>query len=76
MSRVIPALVATDAVRLVNVFPDPPLVAITFNCAAAPLDVVRVVIPPSPAIEMPGFTVSVIGIEVVAPNESVAVTVS
>ena len=59
-----------------KVFPDPPLIAFTRSVAARPTEVVTVVIPFSPAKVIPGLTVTVIGIEVVAPSESVAVTVS
>jgi hypothetical protein len=61
---------------MVNVFPDAPFVAITLSWAVPPKEVLIVEIPFSPASVIPGFTVNVIGIEVVAPSESVAVTVS
>ena len=76
VSKVMPALVATEAACIVKVFPEAPLDAITFNCAAAPLEVVRVDTPPSPAKVIPGLTVKVTKILDVAPNESVAVIVS
>jgi hypothetical protein len=60
----------------VNVLPEAPFEAITLSCAVPPEEVVIVEIPFSPAMAIPGLTVKVIGIAVVAPNESVAVTVS
>ncbi len=61
---------------IVKVLPDAPLSAFTCREAVLPTDVFMVEIPPSPASVIPGLTVTVIGIDVLDPNESVAVIVS
>jgi hypothetical protein len=76
VSRVIPALVAIEADWRVNVRPDAPLSALTCKEAVRPTDVLIVEIPPAPASVIPGLTVTVIGSDVLDPNESVAVIVS
>ena len=61
---------------IVKVLPDAPLMALTCSDADRPTDVVIVETPPSPTRVIPGFTTTVIAIDVVAPRESVAVIVS
>ena len=70
--RVIP--VSTGNIE--KVLPDAPFSALTCKEAARPTDVVIVETFPSPTRDIPGFTTTVTGIEVVEPRESVAVIVS